>query len=105
MISLENLLLGSKKDSEIGYRFRVRGAHLLGSNLEQRKQIQNQLKSLYGLRSKIVHSGTGQVTDGDLSQVQYFSKHASWRVLTGAEFTSMTTDEGLEAWFDEKVLQ
>jgi len=73
--------------------------------MEARKIIENQLKDLYALRSKIVHTGTGQVRDSDLSLAQHLSKSAALRVLTESAFAGMASDSDLEAWFDEKVLK
>jgi len=105
VISLENLLLGSKKDSEIGYRFRVRGAHVLGLDLDSRKGIQRQLRDLYTLRSTIVHSGSAQIRESDISLIQYFAKEATGFVLADDAFRDMVTEQDLDEYFDAKVLQ
>lgn len=55
VISLESTLLHGEK-SENAYKFRLRGAYILGGNSDERKLIYKFLKLTYELRSSIVHS-------------------------------------------------
>jgi hypothetical protein len=104
-MSLENLLLGSKKDSELAYRLRIRGAHLIGPDLEGKKKIQRHLRDLYQVRSQIVHSGSAQIKDSDMYLLQLYVKQAILTILTGAAFAEMKTEQDIEDWFDEQVLR
>jgi hypothetical protein len=104
VIALENLLLGSKSEVELGYRFRVRGAHLIGKDFAEKLKVQQCLRDLYTLRSKLVHSGTAPIKESDLALLRYYAKKAILTVLTHSEFAGMTRDDQLETWFDQKVL-
>jgi hypothetical protein len=58
-IAFEVLLShGSPFDQEITYRLSQRGAWLAGRDAADRRRIAGQLKAVYGLRSKAVHTGT-----------------------------------------------
>src|SRR5215216_3884223 len=70
-ISLESLVLLENEKEELGYRLRTRVAHLLGIDLDGRKKISKRVRDLYDVRSKIVHSGSYQVTDADLSLIRF----------------------------------
>lgn len=57
-ISLEMLLLhGIESHEELSYRFRLRGAKLLGNSIDEQRRIADQLKKTYAIRSKAVHIG------------------------------------------------
>jgi hypothetical protein len=58
VIALESLLLPYSADArhgDLGYRFRVHGAHYIGKTKNRREAVANQLTGLYGLRSRLVH--------------------------------------------------
>lgn len=55
VIGLESLLGTSDEKTEIGYRFRIRGAVLLAKTKAERPLYVNKLKNLYNLRSAITH--------------------------------------------------
>ena len=58
-IAFEVLLSHGKPfDQEITYRLSQRGAWLAGRDAADRQRIAGQLKAVYGLRSKAVHTGT-----------------------------------------------
>ena len=103
-IALESLLLGSRSEAEIGYRLRLRCAHLLGLSADGKKRIMKQVSDLYGIRSKIVHSGSFEVTDGDLSLMRFVSKNALIAVLTEEHFLSMQNEREFEQWFEYQAL-
>jgi hypothetical protein len=63
-IALETMLLPTQAQ-ELGYRLRLRAAHVLGKTVAARKRIAADLAALYTVRSKIVHAGWYQVTDED----------------------------------------
>jgi len=90
---------------ELTYRLRVRTAHLLAEQIESRRDLFSKLGHLYGIRSKIVHSGRYQVTDADLALLRNITKAALIRVCTGSEFLSMRTGKELGEWFQDRVLQ
>jgi hypothetical protein len=56
-ICLEALLLGDGIQQELRYRLALRGAKLLGSNLDERLKLRTMLNKFYDLRSTAVHGG------------------------------------------------
>jgi len=57
-IALETLLLHNLSNSaQLSYQLRLRGAWLMGADVEDRKKIQETLKKLYDFRSKAAHEG------------------------------------------------
>jgi hypothetical protein len=59
-IALEGLLLPYDEDtrrSELAYRFRLHGAHYISDSPGERRDIFNQLRAVYDLRSRLVHGG------------------------------------------------
>jgi hypothetical protein len=60
VIALESLLLPYDEDArrgDLGYRFRLHGAHYLSRVKSERPAIAKQLTDLYSLRSQLVHGG------------------------------------------------
>lgn len=58
VIVLESLLLPYDRDArrgDLGYRFRVHGAHYLAERADERPPIAKQLSSIYEIRSRLVH--------------------------------------------------
>jgi hypothetical protein len=59
-IVLESLLLPYDEDTrrgELGYRFRIHGAHYLANSALDRLDLAQQLATVYRLRSRLVHGG------------------------------------------------
>lgn len=67
-IALEALLLPIQ-EVELNYRLSLRVARVLGGSKDERAQIVAQTKRLYGVRSKIVHSGSFTVTALELAEL------------------------------------
>jgi hypothetical protein len=104
VIAMEALLLCDNETSELGYRLRIRLAHLLGETYEQRSSIAKTMSRLYTIRSQITHSGKTEVTDSELSEVQTFTASAIYRVLVDAPFANMSNPDHLRDWFDIRIL-
>jgi len=103
-IALEGFILAEGETQELTYRLRLRVAHLLGGTPEARRDLFAKVKHLYGIRSKIVHSGHYQVTDGDFGLIRALTTGALVRVCTLEEFTEISTPEELVLWFETKLL-
>jgi hypothetical protein len=103
-IALESMVLADQNPSELTYRLKVRTAHLLANKTESRRDVFSKIGHLYGIRSKIVHSGRYQVTDADLALLRNITKAALIRICTGEEFMSMRTGKELGEWFQDRVL-
>ena len=72
LIGFEALLLRRDERQELEYRLALRGAFLLGTDMEERKKIFFHLKTAYRERSNIVHGGSVKkvVSMGD-SNIQF----------------------------------
>jgi hypothetical protein len=104
LISLESLILGDKADRELGYRLRIRCAHLLGRTHTQRAAITKRLGELYGIRSKIVHAGSTEVNDEDLSAARSLAKAALIAILRSRVRPTPKSSQALEDWFESRML-
>ncbi len=65
VIALENLF-GEEttgQTTEVGYRLRMRAAKYLGKTSNEKKEIMEFLRSVYNLRSKIVHGSSNDVDE------------------------------------------
>ncbi|MBB1449881.1 hypothetical protein H5159_02105 [Pseudoalteromonas sp. SG43-1] len=78
-ISIESLLVGDEpagpfsNQGGITQKISERSAFLLGNDVENRIQIEKDVKKLYGLRSKIVHTGA-RVENKDVIQIETMAK-------------------------------
>jgi hypothetical protein len=103
-VALESLLLPTEQSAELSYRLRLRCAHLLGLTPEARERLVKRVGRLYGLRSRIVHSGSIDVTDADLSEIRHLAKNAIVALLVEPDFQAMNNENDLEQWFERKLL-
>lgn len=103
-IALETLILPGQ-EVELGYRLRTRVARLLERDPRKRTEITVILKKLYGTRSKIVHSGSYDVSDEDLGRLRAITKTVIIRMLMDEQIRRMKTSEELEQWFESRALQ
>jgi hypothetical protein len=103
-ISLESLILLDNEREELTYRLRTRVAHLLSQGVENRMKLAKKIGDLYAVRSKIVHQGSYQVTDADLSLMRIYSKNCILHILNKEPFSSMDRIESLVKWFNEQIL-
>jgi hypothetical protein len=104
-VSLESLLMDRSDHAEITEKLALRGAHLIGRNLNSRLTVYKDLKKLYGIRSKVVHSGSIDIGEDQLSEIRYYSKLAALTMLCSSSFAEMNTDEELMSWFRNKTLE
>ncbi|MGO9209308.1 MAG: hypothetical protein ACLPXM_11915 [Terriglobales bacterium] len=104
-IALETLLLGRETTGEITYQLATRCANLLGSpGLNQRRAVVRHIKELYRLRSKIVHSGSLEVTDASLGRMRDYAVSSLFIVLEHDPFKSMLTVREFDDWFEGRLL-
>lgn len=102
-ISLESLLLERNDKSEISETLALRAAHLI-SGPQSRRMVYEDMKRLYRVRSNIVHSGSVDVAEDQLSEIRYYARLALLTVLCSSHFSEMTKDEELMKWFQERLL-
>lgn len=78
-ISIESLLVGNEPDSpfanqgSITQRISDRSAFLVGEDFDSRVKIEKDVKKLYNLRSKIVHTGA-KVENSDVIKIESMAK-------------------------------
>jgi hypothetical protein len=103
-IALESLVLLDNDKEELNYRLRIRVAHLLGKDFENRKLISNTINHLYIARSKIVHNGQYQVTNFDLSYIRLYSKVCILTLLNDPTFSLINNKASFTERFNELIL-
>lgn len=103
-ISLESLLLGGQSHSELTESLALRGAHLLSGDRSARENVYKELKILYRIRSKIVHSGSLEVTDDELARISAVVRGALVTILHLSPLAEMTEESQLEDWFKGQLL-
>ncbi|GEM_PF-981835 len=103
-IALETIMLGRQQDVELTYRLSMRTALLAGDTPEKRVEIKKEIRELYGIRSKIVHSGLYEVTDDDVAKIRSLVVTCIMRILTKEPFISMTEEKQIDDWFDQAML-
>jgi hypothetical protein len=88
VIALESLLLPYDEDArrgDLGYRFRLHGAHYLSKTKSERPGIAKQLTDLYSLRSRLVHGGkypsTAEIESG-WNAAKQFAQLGLYRAVT-----------------------
>jgi len=105
-ISLESLLMKTEGDrAEITEKLALRGAHLVARNLQSRLTVYRDLKKLYGIRSKIVHSGSVDVGESQFNEIRHYGRLAVLTMLSSPMFRDMKTEEELANWFQQKLLE
>lgn len=103
-IALESVVLGRQTQSEIGYQLSARLAHLLGVDLDSRRNVAKTVTKLYGLRSKIVHTGETEIATSDLEMIRYLCMNTLYALLSLKPFANMTSVDELEQWFKDRML-
>ncbi|MGH7514145.1 MAG: hypothetical protein ACREOQ_14620 [Gemmatimonadales bacterium] len=104
-IALESFVLADQDHLELGHRLRQRVAHLLGKTLEERLRLQKTAGDLYGIRSKIVHSGEYQVSDADFGMMRWMCKASLLRACESEEIRGLSGTDELRQWFDQLLLR
>jgi hypothetical protein len=63
------------------------------------------MADLYRLRSQLVHAGNAEaITNATMSELTRVTRLVLERLLTGAPFRQMSTEEELEEWFEQQLL-
>jgi hypothetical protein len=101
-ISLESLLL-RKNDKEITETLALRLAHLI-SGPKTRLIVYRDMKRLYEIRSGIVHSGSVDVGEDQLSEIRYYTRLALLTMLCDSRFSGITKHDDLVDWFRARLL-
>ena len=70
-------------------------ALILGSSVDERLKIESQVKKLYSLRSKIVHSGNKDISQGDYKTLLEIARSVIKKILTSDKLNSVDSVEDL----------
>lgn len=103
-IALESLIL-PRKGFELTHRLSLRVARLLAKDTSSRIRHSKEIRDLYGIRSKIVHSGSYEIDNTDLSAVRIYTKKVIATMLTNARVRACTTKRELADWLEQLELQ
>lgn len=105
-IALETLLMPSDSGSELSYRLRTRAAHVLARTPENRLKVHRELGRLYGVRSKIVHTGADHVEEKDLGTLRHMVNVAILSCLGQSRLRSTGIgDEAFQEWFERRTVR
>lgn len=97
VIGLESLLGTKSEQTEISYRFRVRGAVLLAKRRIERPKYMDHLKELYNLRSSIAH-GT-HVANKKIDEYLPFAEESLrsiWKWFFKHYYSDTNNEEGID---------
>lgn len=81
-IALEALC--SADTTEVTHRIATTCALLLGSTLEERRQLYDEAKDLYGIRSRVIHGSGRAVTKEELKKIEQLSRKLLRHILGNA---------------------
>jgi hypothetical protein len=110
-IALETIILCDNDRDELNYRLTIRLAHLIGKEPDEgeepvvRKEVVRKASNLYGIRSKIVHTGNYSVTDAELYEIRQMTKLSILHILNLDPFISMQKANELREWFNNEILK
>ncbi len=110
-IALETIILCDNDRDELNYRLTIRLAHLIGKEPDEggepvlRKEVVRKARDLYGIRSRLVHTGNYSVTDADLYEIRQMAKLSILHILNLNPFINMQNADELRDWFDNEILK
>jgi len=70
-------------------------ALILGKSVDERLEIETEVKNLYGLRSAIVHSGNKDISRSDHLKILKVSRNVLTKLLTDEKLMSIDSVENL----------
>lgn len=72
---LESIFLDDGNKEQLGYRLGLRGALLLGTNIEEKKRIMKILRDTYSITSSAVHEG--KISDRNMKKIKVLDDSAN----------------------------
>ena len=104
-IALETLMLPDSDTGGITFRLRLRTARFLVRSQDEREQLSKRIGRLYGTRSKIVHNGSFEVTDGDLRQLRFLTKSCIMRAMLHRRIRQLRSRQEYVSWLNKDILR
>ena len=77
-------------------------AYILSNDLTKRMEIAKQMKEFYGARSKVVHSGSENISLSELNKLFYICKGVIISIFRIKELEGIRNEEDLLGWFNTK---
>ena len=102
-IALESLVL-PVAGQELTHRLSQRVARLVAKDIHTRMECTKEVRRLYGVRSKIVHSGSHEIDVRDLDAIRIYAKQVVLKMLGNASVTKCKTIQALDEWFEHGAL-
>lgn len=106
MIALESLFQFNKEKSfispSISNQISEFSAFINGDNLDERIQIESEVKKLYGIRSKIAHSGFNEVNEIDRYRALILVKTLVHNLIVSKELGQLQSVGQLDEWVKKK---
>jgi Apea-like HEPN len=99
-IALECFLLPNDPatgHSDLSYRFRLHGAHYLGTSAEERKAVWRTLRESYEIRSRLVH-GSNYPTQADIKKYSRAARNIAATALLKAISSHFPRVEEFNDW-------
>ena len=81
VIAMESLFYASGESGELTYRLRLRLSKLLEESAEKRKKIADNMRSIYDIRSRIVHGGKDKIAMGPVKECEELLRRALTKYL------------------------
>lgn len=103
-IALESLILGGRHNVQLSYRLRLRVGQVLGRKKPGKMRLRDVTQTLYDVRNAIAHNGKTDVASVDLDDLRYIFESCFERILCHDEFAAIATDDALEAWFEDALM-
>ena len=104
-IALECAVLPSTGEGELSHRLSQRVARLLSGSVDERLKNQKTVRTLYRIRSEIVHSGLYEVREGDLGLIGDITKRVIFKQLADSAVAGLTKTDELEHWYEQRMLE
>lgn len=104
-IALESVLLPEDARDALGYRLRMRAAHLLTDDLAERREVAKAVRDVYQTRSKIVHGGRCDLAHAELEPIRAITKAVLLRLLSHREVRRLESVAQYRNWFEDRMLR
>ena len=103
-IALESIILPDIRH-ELTYRLSIRLSHLLSKSKGFRFKNSKNIEKLYNLRGNIVHDGSCEISNANLSKIEHLARNAIIHIFRDKPFSSMQTIKDLVLWFENRILR
>ena len=103
-IALESCVL-PQASQELSHRLSQRVARVRGRDAANRVRHSREIRKLYGIRSRIVHSGSYEIELADLNSMRVYAKTLITKTLSNPQVRKCRTTRQFEEWWERLELQ